>query len=437
MLAVEESFEEGLLTAANILKKKKVNDKFTDKWILSCPGLVGDIADWITQSGYNPQPELSLAVSLVVMGVLKGHRVQTETGLRTNLYCLGVAPAGSGKGHPMKAWTKLLDATNQAQIRCGHPTSGPSIETILEKKGGRALILWDEIGLHLQAAFSVRSSSHEQKVIPTLLSLFSASDTLYYGRELADQKVCKPVLIDQPCLGVFGATTPETLYAALTSNSISSGFLPRWLVFPVVNPDAEVQNPSQDSNLIPTRFISEVQKIIEMQTNQAKSWASDLSINPKVVPFSGEARELIADIRAVFNKKKVVERGRGLGLDAIWARAWEQTCKVALTVCNDEEITDVDLIWAYTLVEESFQLSITMFEKNTHETPIERDLKRIYEHILQNPGINSRKVLRKFHMKAQDFRALINTLKEMGEIEEVVELSFRGKEVRKYFASTD
>lgn len=426
--------EMNLLSIAQEVKRGQSDIKFSDKWVTSCPGLVGEISEWITNSSYNPQPELSLAVSLVVMGVLKGHRVQTETGLRSNLYCLGVAPAGSGKGHPMKAWTRLLDSSNQTQIRCGHPSSGASIETILQKKGGRALILWDEIGLHIQAAFNSRSSSHEQKVIPTLLSLFSASDTLYYGRELADQKINPPVLIDQPCLGVFGATTPETLYSALTNNSVSSGFLPRWLIFPVNNPDAEVTDPLEDVNHIPPKFIEAIQEIVKMSTNNSRAWGGDLTIQPKTVRFSDEARELINPIRARFNLLKVLERKRGLGLDAIWARGWEQTCKVALTICNDEEITDMDLIWAYTMVEESFQLSVTMFEKNTHETTIERDLKRIHDYIIKNPGITAKKVLRKFHMKAYDFHQLANTLVERGDIHEFIETGYQNKKVKKYYA---
>jgi predicted HTH transcriptional regulator len=94
----------------------------------------------------------------------------------------------------------------------------------------------------------------------------------------------------------------------------------------------------------------------------------------------------------------------------------------------------MDLVWAYTMVEESFQLSITMFEKNTHETTIERDLKKIHEYIIENPGITARKVLRKFHMKGYDFRQLLDTLVERGDIDELVETGYRNKKVKKYFA---
>jgi hypothetical protein len=445
-LSVEEIWEEDFERAPSItveekinfqanaerLKIKKGNKGFSDLILYSCPGLVGEIADWITETSQHPQHELSLAVTLTALGVLKGHRVQTETGLRTNLYCLGVANAGSGKGHPMKAWNNLLTESGQLDIRCGAPASGPAIEGLLEKRNGRALLMWDEIGLHLQSAMSTRSASYEQKVIPTLLSIFSDSDTLHYGRELADQKLNKSIVIDQPCLGVFGATTPETLYTALTSSSITSGFLPRWLVFPISNPDAENRTPKE--RVIPQRFIDEIVRISNMTTNAFPTWEGDISIKPKVVPFSDSARNLIEQIKDDFKVSKVAEREAGSGLDALWARAWEQTCKVALIVCNDKIIDATDLIWAYSLVSESFNLSISTFLAHSFENQVGKDMQTILNYVVENPGVSSREALRKFKMKASDFFALTNTLIERGDIVQSIESGSNGKKSKRFWA---
>jgi hypothetical protein len=84
---------------------------------------------------------------------------------------------------------------------------------------------------------------------------------------------------------LWGNPPPETLYSALTNNSVSSGFLPRWLLFPVSNPDAEVIDPLEDVNHIPPKFVEAIQEIVKMSTNNSRSWGGDLTIQPMTVRF--------------------------------------------------------------------------------------------------------------------------------------------------------
>ena len=56
------------------------------------------------------QPALCLASAIVSVGALLGRRVQTPTGLRTNVYALGIAETASGKGVGIKLPTRLFVA---------------------------------------------------------------------------------------------------------------------------------------------------------------------------------------------------------------------------------------------------------------------------------------------------------------------------------------
>jgi hypothetical protein len=53
--------------------------------LLRVPGLVGELADWITATSHRRQPVLALGASIAAVGTILGRKVRTETNLRTNL----------------------------------------------------------------------------------------------------------------------------------------------------------------------------------------------------------------------------------------------------------------------------------------------------------------------------------------------------------------
>lgn len=339
----------------------------------TAPGLVGEIARWITKTAYRPQPSLSLGVALTAVGVLKGHKVQSEYGSRTNLFCLGLADSGAGKSHPMEMIDLLFEQSGNGKLLCGVPASDSAVVRMLHDRGGKALLLWDEIGYSLKDITDERSSSHQKMILKALLEVSTKAKSTYRGKEKASHTVEARMEVKQPCLGLWGTTTIEKFYEALKQGNAVDGFLPRWLTFIVTDPDRENDLASYVED-VPDEILEKVAKLNALATNDRPQGNIDsaLEIRPRTIPFSDEARKFLSPIKSYYNEKLKAERERGTGLQAMWTRGFDLTIRVALTVDEGEEISDTSLIWAHSLVSESLELSCQMFISNSHENEFAR-----------------------------------------------------------------
>ena len=84
------------------------------------PGLAGEIYDWIESTAVRPAPKLTGGAVMSALGAAIGRRYRGATGLRTNIYVLGVAPSGSGKNH---ARSKIRQLFHHAAIGQRHLAS--------------------------------------------------------------------------------------------------------------------------------------------------------------------------------------------------------------------------------------------------------------------------------------------------------------------------
>lgn len=429
--------ENEIKARAEILKKKSgAIFELSENIIDSTPGFVGDLAQWMTETAKAPQPSLSLGSILTLVGVIKGHRVRSDTNIRTNLFALGIADAGSGKDHTLSFAKKILEQSGLENLISSPPTAGSSIPALLKERKGVAYIPWDEIGHSLEGSLSKRAANYEKSIISELLTVYSSADSTYRSKEYTNKKMNETIIVEEPCLGIWGVTTPRKFYDVLTSANAADGFLPRWLMFPITNPDSE----NRDVRLIddvPQVFIDEVLRIRALPSNVDPRGDIDYTIRPKIIEFSKEAKILVNDIRDKLNRLKVAERERGLGLDAVWSRAWVHVVKCALIVTDGDEIGDLELIWAYTLVKESLEGSINSFIANCFDTESGKEIDRVLQLIIKKPGIISSKLLKSSHLKAKDFYLIMATLIETGEVKVIEELNSISRPVKRYYCVKD
>jgi putative DNA primase/helicase len=146
-------------------------------------GLVGEIADWITSTAIRKQPTLSIAAALAFVGMAKGHKVQTESGLRTNVLVLSVGQSTSGKDYPRKAIQHLASYCGLADYMKGDPASDTSIIDGVFGCGGKQLMQIDEMGKLLNSLGGKNASSHQSGIVPTIMKMFSSADTIYHGKQ--------------------------------------------------------------------------------------------------------------------------------------------------------------------------------------------------------------------------------------------------------------
>lgn len=346
------------------------------KLSLQAPGLVGSLCTWLNTTAYYQQPVLSLAASLAFVAALKAHRVQSPTGLRTNLYVAGVAPASSGKGHALEQLKRLVRSARLSHLMAGKPVSDSGLLKTLQNSNGRRLILWDEFGLALAEMTSWKASGHKAAILSCLMDLFSSSASTYFGKEYADHDgKMKRVDIEQPCLSLYGVSTPTRFFEALSSGHASDGFVSRWLLF---ESDPGEINPKRPTLAEPPDWlVGAVQGLEAAPINRAPKGNLDLTIDPPVLHYESDtAARWVKDLSRDFEAKK--SQTKNDLLRSLWGRAAEHTIKIALTIEDSStHISAHSLNYAEQLVKALVGGMIRAVEENVADNEAESQKKKV------------------------------------------------------------
>ena len=197
-------------------------------------------ASWPRWSSYmvstarRPQPLLSLGASLCALGALMGRKYRTETNLRSNLYVVGIADSGSGKNHAREIVNELFFEAGLAQHLGGNKiASGAGLLTALHRQPALLLQI-DEFGMFLAAAADRRRSPrHITEILDNMTELYTAAGSVFLGAEYANHDGRNERRdIVQPCLCVYGTTTPLHFWNALQSANVVDGSLARFIILP-------------------------------------------------------------------------------------------------------------------------------------------------------------------------------------------------------------
>ena len=370
--------------------------------LMEPPGYIGELCRWINETAYKPQPILTLGTVLAFFGSVIGRKVKTPTDLRSNLYCLGVGRTGCGKNHSRIAIKRLCDAAGLTEKLLGGEEVA-SDSAILSAVAERPAIffLWDEIGHMIAAANSRNAQSHVRGIPVTLTKLFTSANSTVLGKEYADRKTNPRRDIIQPNVGLYGTTTPGKLFASITPDEISDGFLGRMLVFMSENPTPERRR---------VRIADVPKSLVEL----AQAWwqrddlprppgniAGVTQHAPLLVPFQDDALIELEAFEAETDQK-IASRGSTdeLGLDALWVRASEHAQKVALVITAGCEfaspvVTRDVLAWSIRLIR---YLTVNLIEHVAHQvsaTDYGRDLKRVLAVIHEAGEINRSSLMRR------------------------------------------
>lgn len=292
------------------------------------PGILGETCAWINRCAIHPQPVLAMLNVLAAAGCLFGRRYQGHTGIRTNLYMVGVAPTGAGKEHSRSCMKALLGLAGQNELLGGDKIiSAAGVATMLSKFP-RRLVQLDEIGLFLQAIGHKNAGSYERMISMVLTELFSSSKTVWNGGHYADAKK-EVVTIAAPHLCIYGTTTLSSYAGALKREVIASGELNRYLVLPG-NPDPDlVLKPGVGTP--PTALVDKWRELAAAVSRVGGNLADQPEMLPVPVTVTvGPAEEAQFNAMRVEQKKLAAELGEDVG--PLWMRYAENAMKVAL-VC--------------------------------------------------------------------------------------------------------
>lgn len=340
-------------------------------------GLVGEIADWITSTAIRPQPMLSIAAALAFVGMLRGHRIAGKTDLRTNLLVMSLAPTAAGKEHPQACIKRLIAACALDKHLMGEPVSGGGFLTGLNKGGRVSLLIQDEMGRYMQNLSGKQSGTHQREIVDYIIKTFSNANSVLKGRQYVDEKKNPTIDVIQPHFCCLGSTVQERLQQACGSSEIIDGFLNRWLVFNVKERTPRQENVSFS---MPSDDLIERIKALADKAGVYNSYGEP---QPKTVKFTPEAWDIFSAYREKIDK--VIEQS-SYPMDRLYSRTVEHTEKVALTLCDGDDIMVQDVQAAIHIVNQS-NASIMEFAGLIADNIHEQDYIRVREIIKEAKDI--------------------------------------------------
>ena len=391
-------------------------------------GLVGNLTDYMLTTARRPQPLLSLGASLCAIGALMGRQYRTESNLRSNLYVVGIADSGSGKNHAREIINETFFEAGLAHHLGGNKiASGAGLLTALHRQPA-ILFQIDEFGMFLAAAADrKRSPRHITAILDNMTELFTAAGGIFLGAEYANRDGSNERRdIVQPCLCVYGTTTPLHFWGALQGANVVDGSLARFLILPS-DEDYPDENITVGIRQAPPALIQGLQGVAAGGGHQkgnlaGKTADQNTTVNPTIVPMTDEARARFKALSAELTVE--LRAAAGTAFTAILARIGENALKLALIVAvgRDPAKPEIDLSaadWAIDFVRHYARKTMEAVERHVADTETEAHVKRLKEVIRAAGanGITKSEITRASQwLKSRDRDEILLTLIETGDV---------------------
>lgn len=349
---------------------------------------IGQFVRFVCATALRPQPFITLGAALTVFGTAAGRRYAGPTDLRTNLYAIGICDSGGGKDHPIKRATELMiQAGQQKKMGGSKIASGQAMITDLTNNPALMYAI-DEVGfLIASAADRKRAPKHATEIIDNLTAFYSQANSTFLGTSYADQSEQggKPrKVIEQPCLSLFGVTTPSVFWGSLTSSNVMDGSLARMVIFQSENdyPDPQYDVARRD---MPANLVMAIQRIVEgAEGHTALPLGEGPAQAPKpyVVPYADEEAKMVS--RAMLDEQtNMLREHRGTSQTSIIARLAENAAKIALIraiAANPARpvLTVADLHWGNKVARQSVDSLLRAVKQSVADNEQEAKIKRLH-----------------------------------------------------------
>lgn len=392
-------------------------------YVASPPGKLGEIARYITNSAFRPQPQLSTAAAIIFAATVMGQLYRGPTGSRTNIYLMGVAESGAGKDHPFKCVHRLLGAANMADFAGGSAmASGTAVQSRLAWQPNTVYLI-DEIGMLLSRLNAAGAGGHEREITDILMQAYSSADmAAFRGKDYADRQSRGTTEARYPCLNLFGVTTPAALFDSLSSAEVLSGFLNRFLLVESEDLPRPQHRDRHDPNDIPNDVIEWATELRSPRPVEGAPLRGLSAESPILIDYADDG---VADAfeRFLFTND---ERMRALrkeqtGVHSMLVRLPEQALKLAMIAgaATDHErprITEEAFTWAQSYAAYYSDRLIRIVRSRIADSPFEKQVKLAYETIARHGtmGMTQREMVRNSRvfksMQNRELHAVIERL---------------------------
>ena len=287
-------------------------------------GFVGDLAQFICNTGYKQQKWISIGASIALCSAVLGQRVKTESGMRCNVFINALAPTAAGKEHGRRMIDRILCVAGAENIIAGDEIA--SDVGIIDQLSHQPQLIYllDEFGKFIRRT-SVGSNPYLVGILEMLMKLYGVSDGTYRsGWKKTDHENSRKVII-QPHLVLYATATPEQFWPTLNTDLISNGFLNRFFIFENEEETPIEQNVTEP--VIPPRIIEQIKELYSLPVVPLGSLSAEPM--PLLVRADDKAKALLTDAQLYWREKSNEDnKARDL-----WKRANDMTRKLSLILC--------------------------------------------------------------------------------------------------------
>ncbi len=420
----------GIMNQKNSITKKEeqVENLFADPGafpedLFEVPGFFQEYFNYSMETAFYPNKILTLGGGLTLLSVLSGRIYKDCRGTHPNIYWVSLADSGTGKEHARSINKSLAVATGLMGYIGDNVASGEGLEDVMQMSK-KKLFMIDEMDTVFNC-LKMRDARTEG-IMQRLLSFYSAVDSFYSMRVKARQKdYAFGETIINPFLVLYGTALPKYFYGALEERVLENGLIPRTLIV-----DANI--PRKAGN---PRDVPPPQTLIDM-INVFKEKAAEggdlVAINPKIrtIAETDEVSKLLDEARSFCDEKVRFFQGHNeLAAQALWTRAHEKICKLAILYAVSEnvcapKITAAAVKWASALVTYLNKKMLFMAESYSYVDNFDKDCKKVLSIIREAGGVCQHSVIsRKVKRPADIFKKIIMTLLERAQIEGVTAMN--------------
>ncbi len=352
------------------------------------PGAVGDFARFIIGCARFPSPHLALVASLAFTAGMIGRRYKGPTGLRSNLYVVGLAESGFGKDITIRASAALADSTAHGDKVSEWLFSDPirSLPGLTGKlrKSPTCVLIQDEFGRFLADHTGRGVATHRAEILSALMELTGAPSGFWGGAEKAGGNIAR---IIQPCFSIHGVSTPSTFWNALSSGNISEGLLGRLVIIDVGNADpVKVRRPPNSIESIPTGLTEQVAGLLGLSAGiyTGPFFALNAKSDEKPFPImTVEWGDGVDDLFEEFDDRiRAMKKSVDPQYRPILNRVGENAARLALIVavgCDPKSpiITEEIQTWANSVAEHSLRVILKGASENISDNEKSAEYLRI------------------------------------------------------------
>lgn len=189
-------------------------------------GLLKETYDLMRESSPRKMEAISLGGAIALFGAIYSNRFRFNH-CWTNVYCLNLAPTGSGKSIPQVIISKLLIEYLRSDIygHSNYKSSSAFTKNLISKRIRLDVI--DEISsLFIQIK---KGGVYQVEILEEMCKAWTASNGYYSAGEYSEKENTSTCY--NPCISILGSSTISGIVSTIDQMTITKGLIPRFLIF--------------------------------------------------------------------------------------------------------------------------------------------------------------------------------------------------------------